>query len=191
MGWINRLLPERMRKDVPSKRTWRDRWRRLASMDQDEILDRLRQQVTAHADALKYKLGFSFDGDAPKAQVARQGRFFFTSGQVPVLVSLLRDRLPQETEQIVQRAERICRHRFDLLGYEDLDYGAAIDWHCDRVHGKRAPRKPWFKVDYLDFSEVGDSKITWELNRHQHLVTLAKAYRLTGDGKFAGEVFRQ
>lgn len=191
MGWINRLLPERMRKDVPSKRTWRDRWRRLASMDQDEILDRLRQQVTAHADALKYKLGFSFDGDAPKAQVARQGRFFFTSGQVPVLVSLLRDRLPQEAEQIVQRAERICRHRFDLLGYEDLDYGAAIDWHCDRVHGKRAPRKPWFKIDYLDFSEVGDSKITWELNRHQHLVTLAKAYRLTGDGKFAGEVFRQ
>jgi hypothetical protein len=43
----------------------------------------------------------------------------------------------------------------------------------------------------LDFAEVGDSKVTWELNRHQHLVTLAKAYRLTGDEKFATELFRQ
>ena len=156
-------------------------------MDQDEILDRLRQQVTAYADALKYKLGFRFDGDAPEVQVARQGRFFFTPGQVPVLLSLLRDRLPQQTEQIVQGAEKICRHCFDLLGYEGLDYGDAIDWHCDRVHGKRAPRKPWFKVNYLDFSEVGDSKITWELNRHQHLVTLAKAYRLTAYGARDGK----
>ena len=55
-----------------------------------------------------------------------------------------------------------------------------IDWHCDRVHGKCAPRKPWFRVKYLDFAEVGDSKVTWELNRHQHLVTLAKAYRSDG-----------
>ena len=160
-------------------------------MDQDEILDRLRQQATARADALKYRLGVSFDGDMPEVQVARQGRFFFAPGQLPVLLSLLRDRLPQQAEQIIQRAEKICRHRFDLLGYEDLDYGDEIDWHCDRVHDKRAPRKPWFKVHYLDFSEVGDSKIIWELNRHQHVVTLAKAYRLTGDGKFAAEVLRQ
>ena len=44
---------------------------------------------------------------------------------------------------------------------------------------------------YLDYSEVGDSKITWELNRHQHLVTLAKAYRLTGDQHFAVEILTQ
>ena len=90
-------------------------------MDQDEILDRLRQQATARADALKYRLGVSFDGDMPEVQVARQGRFFFAPGQLPVLLSLLRDRLPQQAEQIIQRAEKICRHRFDLLGYEDLD----------------------------------------------------------------------
>jgi hypothetical protein len=43
----------------------------------------------------------------------------------------------------------------------------------------------------LDFEEVGDSKITWELNRHQHLVTLAKSYRLTGKEQFAAELFSQ
>jgi uncharacterized heparinase superfamily protein len=46
-------------------------------------------------------------------------------------------------------------------------------------------------MKYLDFAEVGDSKITWELNRHQHLVTLAKAYRLTGDARFVREIVAQ
>jgi hypothetical protein len=72
-------------------------------------------------------------------------------------------------------AERICRHRFDLLGYKDLDFGTPIDWHLDPVHQKRAPRKPWHQIPFLDFNQIGDHKIIWELNRHQHLVTLAQA----------------
>jgi hypothetical protein len=72
-------------------------------------------------------------------------------------------------------AEKIRRHRFDLLGYKDLDFGTPIDWHFDPVHGKRAPRKPWYQIPFLDFDQIGDHKIIWELNRHQHLVTLAQA----------------
>ena len=76
------------------------------------------------------------------------------------------------------QAEKICRHRFDLLGYKDLDFGSPIDWHFDPVHHKRSPRKPWYQIPFLDFDQVGDHKIVWELNRHQHLVTLAEAWRL-------------
>jgi hypothetical protein len=121
----------------------------------------------------------------------RTPRFFFDPGEVAACVALVRQRCPDDAAQIVQRAQRICRHRFDLLGFADLDYGAAIDWHLDLVHQKRAPRKPFYQIRYLDFAEVGDSKITWELNRHQHFVTLAKAYRLTGDETFAAEIFHQ
>ena len=39
-----------------------------------------------------------------------------------------------------RQADKICRHQFDLLGYEDLAYGDPIDWHLDPVHGKQAPR---------------------------------------------------
>jgi hypothetical protein len=46
-------------------------------------------------------------------------------------------------------------------------------------------------VRYLAFDQVGDVKITWELNRHQHFVTLAKAYRLTNDPRFISEVVHQ
>ena len=119
------------------------------------------------------------------------GRFFFTPAEIPALINELKRVVPGQTNEIVVRAESICRHHFDLLGYEDLDYGAEIDWHLDAVHGRRAPLKPWFKVKYLDFDEVGDSKVIWELNRHQHLVTLAKAYRITGEEKFVREIFAQ
>jgi hypothetical protein len=78
-----------------------------------------------------------------------------------------------------------------LLGYEKLNYGPDIDWHLDAVHGKRAPLKPWFKIDFLSFSEVGDHKVIWELNRHQHLVALAKAWRLSNDRGYADELSAQ
>jgi hypothetical protein len=166
-------------------------YRRVLAMDRAEIADRIRQQATARLDLLRFKAGGSF---APQMQSVNSGtgpRFFFSPGQVPGLCAKLRQLFPEQAEQILERAERICQHRFDLLGYEAVDYGAEIDWHCDRVHGKRAPRKPWFRMKYLDFAEVGDSKVTWELNRHQHLVTLAKAYRLSGNQKFCAELFRQ
>ena len=91
----------------------------------------------------------------------------------------------------VRKAEKLCQHRFDLLGYQDLDFGSPIDWHLDPVHHKRAPREPWYKIPFLDFDQVGDHKIIWELNRHQHLITLAEAWRLTGEDRFADEVRSQ
>ena len=165
------------------------RWRRLIAMSPAEAYDRLRQAMSARLDLARAHLGFSF---APKLRSADRdaGHFFFDSQSVPSMCALLKQRLPQQAEQIIAQARQICRHRFDLLGYEGIDYGTEIDWHCDCVHKKRAPRRPWFKIHYLDFEEVGDSKVTWELNRHQHLVTLAKAYRLSGREEFSAELLR-
>lgn len=168
----------------------RPRWRRLATMSPTEAFDRLRQGWSARFDLARSRVGLSFE---PKLRSAgpNAGQFFFDSGSVPSLCALMKARLPQQADWILAQAEQICRHRFDLLGYENLDYGTEIDWHCDRVHDKRAPLQPWFKLEYLDFEQVGDSKVTWELNRHQHLVTLAKAYRLSGNEKFLSESLAQ
>jgi hypothetical protein len=171
---------------------WKNRYRRAMAMSPKELADRLRQQATARLDLLRYKAGAGFEPRFDlKTPARREAHFFFSSDSISQICLRLRERFPKETYQIIERADRICQHRFDLLGYRDLDYGMEIDWHSDRVHGKRAPRKPWFQIRYLDFAEVGDSKVTWELNRHQHFVTLAKAFRLTGDAKYANELFRQ
>jgi hypothetical protein len=95
-----------------------------------------------------------------------------------------------QAQDTLAQAQRICRHEFDLLGYERLQYGS-IDWHLDAVNGKRAPLRPWYKISYLDFDQVGDAKVIWELNRLQHLVCLSKAFVLTRDERYPEEVKRQ
>jgi Heparinase II/III-like protein/Heparinase II/III N-terminus len=164
---------------------------RIASMQRTEILDRVRQEFQKRSDTISFALGRNPCRGQLRRTGADPGRFFFRSADVPRLMSILRERIPQQVETILETAEKICQHHFDLLGYSDLDYGREIDWHLDRVHGKRASRDPSFKIRYLDFASVGDAKITWELNRHQHLVTLAKAYRLTGDTRYASELIAQ
>lgn len=161
-------------------------------MSKDELVDRVSQQVHARVDAYRASRGHDFTkiilNEVPPNQ---KGQFFFSAAEAPAIAEFLKTRYPSAAASIVAGAEKILQHRFDLLGYEGLDYGAEIDWHVDIVHQKRGPNKPAFRVKYLDFAEVGDSKITWELNRHQHLVTLAKAYRLTEDARFAREIVLQ
>ena len=160
-------------------------------MSWDEVRSRLGQELTKRADYALYRVGMSRTQGGVEAQPDRRGKFFFSPEQVPERVTLLKEHLPEEVERTVQEADEVLQHRFRLLGYRDLNYGSEIDWHLDAVHGKRAPLKPWYKIPFLDFQQVGDHKIIWELNRHQHLVTLAKAWAFSGDDKYAREVAKQ
>jgi hypothetical protein len=56
-------------------------------------------------------------------------------------------------------------------------------WRSDPVHAAWAPQAFWSSVPYLDPS-CGDHKIIWELNRHQHWLTLGRAFWLTGDTRY-------
>lgn len=164
---------------------------RISRMSAHEIGVRLAQQLHKRLDEARYRLGLPAAREAVLAHGGPPGRFFFDGGEVPRPVELLRERFPEEASRVVARAEKICRHRFDLLGYEGLDFGAEIDWHLDPVHGIRAPSRVWFRIPFLDFAAVGDHKIIWELNRHQHLVTLAQAWWLARDDRYVEELLAQ
>jgi hypothetical protein len=79
--------------------------------------------------------------------------------------------------------------RFNLLGYAGLQFGSPVDWHYDPVARRRSPLVHWSRLDPLDPDMVGDSKVVWELSRHQFLVTLAQAYQLSGDRRYVDRVF--
>src|SRR5437879_5539237 len=142
---------------------WRQIGNRLAGMDRAELRDRVRQELGKQQDGIWSLLGADFDRDSRNPVVGDHGTFFFSPESVSGILSLLRQRLPGQVERIIEQANKILQHRFDLLGYEDLDCGSPIDWHLDAVHGKRAPRRLFYKIRYLDFDEVGDSKVTWVL----------------------------
>lgn len=163
---------------------------RLARTSWDELRTRLLQELVKRTDCALYRAGV-----LPEPRVLSTAgyspTFFFAPDEMPGRVTLLKQHLPAAVEETVKEADEILQHRFRLLGYRDLDYGGEIDWHFDAVHGKRAPLKPWYQVRFLDFEEAGDHKVIWELNRHQHLVTLAKAWAFTDDDHYIQEALRQ
>src|ERR1035441_6170624 len=160
-------------------------------MNWQEVRTRLGQEVSKRLDLLLYRTGFGPHAGRLRPHDAANARFFFGTKKDAHRASLLRTRLPDDADAILHEADDICRHQFHFLGYEKLDYGAEIDWHSDVVHGKRSPLQPWFKLNFLDFRNVGDHKVIWELNRHQHLVTLAKAWLLSGNRAYVTELVAQ
>ena len=170
---------------------WHKTRSRLAQMSWDELQTRVRHGISKRFDLAKYRSGMLTHTSPWNKQSSTAGTFFFSKEDLPQLTTLLREHLSGEAKRIVHEADEICAHRFRLLGFENVDYGPKIDWHLDAVHGKRAPLKPWYKIDFLNFSVVGDHKVTWELNRHQHLVTLAKASALSHEEAYATELIRQ
>jgi hypothetical protein len=164
-------------------------------MSWDELRTRSRQELDKRLD-----VGLGWVGAIPRprlstAQDIRPAKFFFDPDELPGRIRLLQQYLPSEVESVIREADKVCQHRFRLLGYSDLDYGTApqkeIDWHLDAVHQKRTPLVSWYKIDFLDFEVAGDHKIIWELNRHQHLVTLAQAWLFTRDERYAREAIDQ
>ena len=182
---------------MAGKGVWRRKWDRWVAMSGDELRTRAGQEVAKRRDEVLCRLGmyprvrYASSPGRPGGDALPHAHFFFSPGDLPRITALLREKLPAEAAQIVAEAGDIRQHRFQLLGFTEVDYGPEIDWHLDAVHHKRAPRRAWFRIPYLSYADVGDHKVIWELNRHQHLVTLAKAYHLTGEESFVAELIRQ
>jgi hypothetical protein len=159
------------------------RLRRLLAMGPTEVAIRGRQALHKQIDRAGGGRGAAFPGHTrdvmPLAALHESAhtRFFPGAAGAPSLA-------PAAAAQTVETANRLLDKRFDLLGYRDLSFGDPIDWHLDPVAGRRAPAVHWTRLDHLDAQAVGDHKVIWELNRHQWLVRLAQAYRLTGDERY-------
>jgi hypothetical protein len=144
---------------------------RLRRMSTAEIVFRGRQEAFKWLERSPLP---GLNGHAPAAARLDRGRFFSGASDPAVPA-----RVPDSA--LLEWAARARAGSFDLLGYEGLSFGDPIDWQLDPVSGVRAPLLHWSRLDVLDRGQVGDSKVQWELGRHQWLVAFGQAYRLTGD----------
>jgi hypothetical protein len=116
----------------------------------------------------------------------REPRFVLDPARRDFVAARATELYPAGAADADRRAARLAGGRYDLLGYVDLSFdcgGGAINWHCDPVHACRAPECFWGSVPYLSPS-IGDHKVIWELNRHQHWLKLGRAAWLTSDPRY-------
>lgn len=118
----------------------------------------------------------------------RQSPRFFLDQQPPeALRRLIHTAFPELLSNTLSQAKAVMQQQFTLLGHK-VQYTGAIDWHTDPI-GDQAT--PWPRVFYADVPLAdetlphGDIKYVWELNRHQYLLELGKAYWLTGEQAYA------
>jgi hypothetical protein len=103
--------------------------------------------------------------------------------------NLQRSLFPFETAQLLEKAARIRdEHCWPILGYGEKCFGVPVNWLRDPLSGVEWP------LDYhaditLARNDGSDARVLWEINRLGHLVTLARAFAITGDEKFAQSSF--
>lgn len=184
--------------------------RRLRSMSAQEIAYRLRERLTLEGERIHLYLergrdpeemcGCLTPPDKPEhfsfKSYLEQGpasRFYFSrSGRDRErLWQMVARHFPQWMEEAEKEAKALCEHKVPLLGYGEIKLGSEIDWHRDPVSGRSWPRRFWADYDLVHESGAGDPKRVHELNRHQHLPRLAKAYFFTGQEHYAREAIAQ
>ena len=82
-------------------------------------------------------------------------------------------------------ADRVVAGHYDVFALENVELGTPPRWNRDPKTGIEAPLDFGKALDYRDATRVGDCKYLWEPNRHLHLVTLAQAWSLTRDDRYA------
>jgi hypothetical protein len=168
---------------------------RLSTMRPWELAHRSREKAYVELD----RIGFGIRGGPKPFTVGMPFRQYllgmpasrFYQGQREDLRPFVEARFPTWIDRATEEAEHLCRHQMTLLGHKPVELGAAIDWHRDPVTGRTWERRFWADYQLVHDNGGRDPKTIHELNRHQHLPRLAKAFILTGNEKYALEAVTQ
>jgi hypothetical protein len=110
--------------------------------------------------------------------------------QQPALAAMLTSEFPAGTARAVLRARRAVNHEVDLFG-RAWALGDPIDWHRAPGHDASWPLEYYADLELAGHEGTrGDVKEVWELNRHQFLIDLAKAWLLERDQAYLDAIRR-
>ena len=180
---------------------------RLTRMSSPEIAHRLREQYRRQSDRFRFRGGVGHDEDPELDALANLDghargslktyfqdgpthRFYSSIENRDATVSFIDHWHPEWLDKIIEESAAICAHRVNFLSYRNIPLGASINWHRDPISGFDWPRRYYADYDLLH-APPADAKVIHELNRHQHLPRLAKAFFVTGDEAYAREAIAQ
>lgn len=98
--------------------------------------------------------------------------------------AILNHYYPEHLSAVLAAADAACQNEISLLG-QVFHYSQGIEWQCDPVTGWRWPLLHRSRMgQHLGSTRPVDLVLFWELNRHQHFISLGIAYWLTGEQRY-------
>ncbi|MBK8970403.1 MAG: alginate lyase family protein [Hahellaceae bacterium] len=85
----------------------------------------------------------------------------------------------------IEKAEKIISGYVDVFSMKSHEIGNPPQWNKDPKTGIMSPLTFGKSLDYRNEAIVGDIKYLWEPSRHLQLVSLAQAYALSSEEKYA------
>ena len=175
---------------------------RLREMSISELMHRLRERGRLETDRMRWRFGRTghdteLDG-LIRSHVSLKAylcgvparRFYPSTHDRGKTTQFVIDHFPEWLDRAIQEGMRLSEHRVNILGHEDVSLEDHIDWRRDPVSRYQWPRLYWADYDLVR-NPAADAKVVHELNRHQHLPRLAKAFFLTGDELYSREAIVQ
>ncbi|HTU99447.1 MAG TPA: heparinase II/III family protein, partial [Luteitalea sp.] len=161
--------------------------RKLRRMSPGEIVGRIGDLGTRIIEEQRYRAGMDRDPEPSLTNPGPPsfGYPFFAEHDLTTVTSAL----ASDTGYVARlrsEADALCRGEFSFFGRAFTLNPARIPWTADPITGRPWPMVFHTKVDIFSGNVGhGDVKFVWELNRHQFLPTLGKAWRLTGEARYA------
>jgi hypothetical protein len=147
------------------------RWKlhRLSAMSGWEVGYRVKQRVQASVEQFR-----SHSAATPPPAPNRSGPAWVAT--LPVAFNV---------DKYRRAADEVLAGRFPVFAMTAADIGFPPQWNRDPKTGRQAPLRFGKTLNYRDEAIVGDIKYLWEPSRHAQLVTLAQAWHLSRDEKYA------
>ncbi|MHD0318422.1 alginate lyase family protein [Fusobacterium sp. THCT1E2] len=117
-------------------------------------------------------------------------KFYFANTEKEKIKKFYKKNLKLKNE-ILEDAQKILEHKFDLLGSGETFLGEKINWNQDFKSGFIWKNNFYKEILTVNLNNDADVKVPWELSRFQHLFTLGKAYWITEDKKYYEEFRKQ
>jgi hypothetical protein len=173
-------------------------WNRLRSMSPWELFYRLRQALIIQLERRRVSAPHSQSEIASVIIDVAYNRFrtespvlWFDPQSEPSCVVSVKRTYPNGVQACLERAESLLLGHYEIFGHEISSPSGSVAWGRDPIHGRDWPKDFYADLDTRDGTKIGGVKWVWELNRHHHLLSLAKAYLLTRDERYAREVCDQ
>ena len=144
---------------------------RLKLMGPREIFWRVQQLLQKKAS----KAGWGLVRHVPAPALERLGAVWLHVDAAAAV-----DRAPVQAA-----AEAILSGHWQVFALREVALGFPPQWNRDPKTGVLAPMKLGKLIDYRSEHVVGDIKYLWEPSRHLELVTLAQAWRVSGELRYA------